>query len=224
MSRNRALPLAVCVMLAAFALRAEDLKPTPTPRPKTARKLGGGSFGVPTTPTPAAGPGRGSLADVVRKTQESVAGRDEPRARGIVITNESLLRSERTPTGPSITMTGAAARPVVVVPATPAPVAEYKDGSGRTESDWRDRAATARARVEDAKASVETARAEARRLENDFYAWSDGNYRERVIRPAWDQARERVKSLEAEATAASKALEDLEEEARKSGTPPGWLR
>lgn len=224
MSRTRALPLAASVLIAAFALRAEDPKPTPTPRPKTARKLGGGSFGVPTSPTPAAGPGGGSLADIVRKTQESASGRDEPRRGGIVITNESLLRTERSTSGPSITITGTAPKTAAGAIATPAPVADYRDGSGRTESDWRDRAATARARAEESKTAVETARAEARRLENDFYAWSDGNYRERVIRPAWDQARERVKSLEAEATAAGKALDDLEEEARKSGAPPGWLR
>lgn len=67
-------------------------------------------------------------------------------------------------------------------------------------------------------------KAEVRRLENDFYAWSDGSYRERVIRPAWDQARERLKSLGSLLKRPRGAVEGLEEEARKSGTPPGWLR
>ncbi|MCL4806424.1 MAG: hypothetical protein KJ062_01300 [Thermoanaerobaculia bacterium] len=74
------------------------------------------------------------------------------------------------------------------------------------------------------QAELATAQDEARRLENDFYAWSDGNYRERVIRPAWDQARERVKLLEEEVVKAREDLESLEDDARKSGTPPGWLR
>ena len=224
MSGKRTLAVTASLFIAAFVLRAESPAPTPTPRAKETRKLGGGRFGVPATPTPDAGRGSGSLADVVRKTQDSAPGKDERRGRGIVITNESLRRSERTPSGPSITITGTAAKPASGEVATPAPVSEYKDGSGRTEADWRERAATARARVEDTKSAVDTARAEARRLENDFYAWSDGNYRERVIRPAWDQARGRVKSLESEAAEAAKALEDLEEDARKSGTPPGWLR
>jgi hypothetical protein len=101
---------------------------------------------------------------------------------------------------------------------------EYRDASGRTESDWRKRALIARERIERADAGLSEARENAKRLENDFYAWSDGNYRERVIRPAWDQAKEKLQLLEAEAEAARTGLADLEEEARKSGTPPGWLR
>ena len=82
----------------------------------------------------------------------------------------------------------------------------------------------ARERIERADAGLSAARENAKRLENDFYAWSDGNYRERVIRPAWDQAKEKLRLLEAEAEAARTGLAELEEEARKSGTPPGWLR
>jgi hypothetical protein len=45
-----------------------------------------------------------------------------------------------------------------------------------------------------------------------------------VIRPAWDQAKERVQTSEDEVEKARAAFADLEEDARKSGTPPGWLR
>ncbi len=97
--------------------------------------------------------------------------------------------------------------------------------SGRTEADWQKRATIARERIERADAGPRLPlRENAKRLENDFYAWSDGNYRERVIRPAWDQAKEKLRLLEIEADAARAGLADLEEEARKSGTPPGWLR
>lgn len=117
---------------------------------------------------------------------------------------------------------------MVKVPPTAAPTSialpEYRDASGRTEADWRTRAARARDRIERTDAELAAAQAEVRRLENDFYAWSDGNYRERVIRPAWDQAKERMKALEAESENARAAMADLEEEARKSGAPPGWLR
>jgi len=145
-----------------------------------------------------------------------------------VITNESLGKPPAPSTGTSITITGRpGGKPVVRTPVpTPMPVEipEYRDASGRTEADWKERAATVRARVETADTALTAAQAEARRLENDFYAWSDGNYRERVIRPAWDQAREKVRLLQLEAEAAKAALSDLEEEARRSGTPPGWLR
>jgi hypothetical protein len=101
---------------------------------------------------------------------------------------------------------------------------EYRDASGRTESDWQRRAKIARERIALADEGLSKARENSKRLENDFYAWSDGNYRERVIRPAWDQAKEKLRLLETEAEAARAGLAELEEEARKSGTPPGWLR
>ena len=225
--RSSLLSIVVLFLLASSQLRGADATPTPTPRPKPARKLGGGAFGTSAAPTPAAAAGGGSLADVVKKAQDEAPAPPGRRGRGLVITNESLRRSEPSSSEPALTIVGtptskpgARATPTP----TPAPIPDYRDASGRTEADWRQRAAEAREREERAKADVETARAEVRRLENDFYAWSDGNYRERVIRPAWDQAKERLKTLEAEVGAAREALDTLEEEARKSGTPPGWLR
>lgn len=217
----------LALFLGTPGLRAAST-PTPTPKGKPTRKLGGGSFGVPPAATPTHRPkDGGSLADVVRKTQDDAETGTRP-SRGIVITNESLGKPAAPSAGTSITITGRpGGKPVVRTPApTPAPaeIPEYRDASGRTEAEWKERAAIARARAEKADADVTTAQAEARRLENDFYAWSDGNYRERVIRPAWDQAREKVRLLELEAEAARAALSDLEEEARRSGTPPGWLR
>lgn len=232
--KRRPLPMLVLVaviLLATpgFSLGAEPTQ-TPTPRPKATRKLGGGSFGAPPALTPTPGETRaGSVSDVVRKTQDEVSASGQRRSKGIVITNESLRKTEPTPSGASISITGkAGSKPVVKVPATPTPgpeaAPEYRDASGRTEADWRERAAAARELVDQTSAALTAAQAEVRRLENDFYAWSDGNYRERVIRPAWDQAKERAQNLEAEAEKARTALADLEDEARKSGTPPGWLR
>lgn len=211
-------------------------KPSPTPTPTPAakkRKLSGGSFGVPPAPTPAGGANTESLATAARKAQEEPATSGSGSTRKIVITNETLGKSEPTPGGTSITISGGAgSKPVVKVPPTPVPAAPdaspaptvYRDASGRTEAEWRERASAVREKVESTQAALDAANAEARRLENDFYAWSDGNYRERVIRPAWDQAKEQVKGLEEELDKAKAAVADLEEEARKSGTPPGWLR
>jgi hypothetical protein len=223
--------LFVILLVLTGAAPAAGEEPTPTPRPKVKRKLGGGSFGQPpaTTPTPAP-KGTGSLADVVRKTQDELAPPSQRKSRGIVITNETLRKPERAD-GPSASISiigSAGAKPSIKTPPTPAPgtdlVPEYKDATGKTESEWRARASDVRSRAEETEASVTAAQAEVRRLENDFYAWSDGNYRERVIRPAWDQAKENLKRLESELENARGELVSLEDEARKSGTPPGWLR
>jgi hypothetical protein len=229
---------AIAALVLGAPVLLADEKPTPTATPgttaspaaRTTRKLGGGRFGQPpaTTPTVGAG-GGGSLADVARKAQEDESDAARKPSRKIVITNESLRRTEPTPAGGSVSITGSAdSKPVVRLPPRPTPTVgplpDYRDASGRTEAEWRDRAAAVKERVVQAEADLASAHEEARRLENDFYAWSDGNYRERVIRPAWDQAKERVKLLEDEVVKAREGLYDLSEEARKSGTPPGWLR
>ena len=232
--RDRMLVAFVPIVLTVVTARAlpagAEPPPTPTVRPRTSKKLGGGSFGGPPGPTPTAGAASaGSLADVVRKTQEETQATGEKRSRGLVITNESLRQPAATPSSASVTIVGkAGSKPVVKGPAKPTPppeaVPEYRDASGRTEADWKRLVAVARETADRTSAELAAAQAEVRRLENDFYAWSDGNYREQVIRPAWDQAKEKARLLEVEAGKARAAMADLEEEARKSGTPPGWLR
>lgn len=222
--------LAILASALLVSLVVAGAEPTPTPSGKPARKLGGGSFGVPPATSPTARAARtNTLAGAAGKTQvdESAGGQKSPR--GIVITNESLKSGSATPTPASISITGSAkTKPRVKVPPTPTVgpivIPEYRDASGRTEADWRRLATIARERIERAETGLAVVLEESKRLENDFYAWSDGNYRERVIRPAWDQAKEKLRLLELEADAARAGLGELEEEARKSGTPPGWLR
>ena len=215
-------------LIAPLGQAAEE--PTPTPQGKPARKLGGGSFGLLLGPTPTGGaPKSGSPADAARKAQEDQSASAQRPSHGVVITNESLRKGAPTPAGAAITIQGSAkAKPNTKALPTPTPVPavipEYRDSSGRTEADWRKRATIARERIERADAGLAAAQDNVKRLENDFYAWSDGNYRERVIRPAWDQAKEKLHHLQTESEAARAELEALEEEARKSGTPPGWLR
>ncbi len=231
MKRSFTASLALLALLLGAPARlatAADTQPTPTPgaASKGKKKLGGGSFGTPPRPTPTPGAGSGSLADVARKAQEEEAA--APRGgRRIVITNESLRRTEPAQGSSTITITGTADKKPVArtrPTAVPTELPEYRDASGRTEAEWRARAEEVRSRADEAEAAAAAARSEVRRLENDFYAWSDGNYRERVIRPAWDQAKQKLKDLETAADEARSAVDGLEEEARKSGTPPGWLR
>jgi hypothetical protein len=106
---------------------------------------------------------------------------------------------------------------------TPAPAA---DGSltGGTEAEWRETARRARKRVEDDKLHVEELTAAARKLENDFYAWDDGQYRDRVIKPSWDRTRAELDQARLELSEAERDLADLPEKARKAGAYPGWIR
>src|SRR5262249_30219093 len=109
------------------------------------------------------------------------------------------------------------------LPTPPANVV-LKDNNGKTEQEWRDRAASLRAGAAESRERVAKLESESKRLENDFYAWSDGNYRDSVIKPSWDRAREDLKQARAALDEAEASLANLGEEARKAGAPPGWIR
>ena len=121
-------------------------------------------------------------------------------------------------------------------PSTPPVAAPVLDPSGAftapavpgdgapTETEWRGIADAARKRVVDGKAKVAELDATTRKLENDFYSWDDGQYRDRVIKPSWDSSRQQLEQAKADLVAAEKDLADLPERARRAGAFPGWIR
>ena len=214
-------------------LAAPEPTPTPTPRPKLS-----GGFGRPRVTPVATATASGaevgqSLADVVRATQ----GREvaAPEKSGITIDNKSLVKdtgkgrlttssmASPKPPAPSPTPPGAphtAANGGTANP--PAPDAPAAEASG--EAEWRETARKERKQVEDAKTRVAELNATSRKLENDFYAWDDGQYRDRVIKPAWDRAKQELEQAKLDLEAAEKQLADLPERARRAGAQPGWIR
>jgi predicted RNase H-like nuclease (RuvC/YqgF family) len=83
---------------------------------------------------------------------------------------------------------------------------------------------SARTRVEELRERVRRFELESKKLENDFYSWDDGQYRDGVIKPAWDQKREELETSRRELEQAEKELAELPETAHKAGALPGWLR
>lgn len=197
----------------------EPTPPTPTPEPHR----------PPLAPRPTTTPirtGGGSLADVVRRSQEGRTPTAGARSLG-VIDNQSLKHPGASPAKPTPPAGGRAARPASgnAPPASGAlPPYVATDNAGRTEEMWRARAREARSRLARAEDDVRRLEGDSKRLENDFYAWSDGNYRDRVIKPAWDKSREDLRKARTDLDSAAAAVTGLEEEARKAGAPPGWLR
>jgi BMFP domain-containing protein YqiC len=190
-----------------------DLTPTPSPAPRTAAE-------TPGTAAQPIGTGSGSLADIAKKQKEKREQEGKRPSLG-VISNQTLKK------GAAAEASGkgdAKGKPTPTATPGAVPVPEFRDLKGRSEAEWRRMMATARGRVKATEARVASLESETKKLENDFYAWSDGNYRDRVIRPAWDQAREELGKARKELDAARAQIADLEEEARKSGAPPGWLR
>jgi mannose-6-phosphate isomerase-like protein (cupin superfamily) len=216
-------------MAAGTAFGATGPTPTPTPRPRLS-----GGFGRTPAPSTGAASGDGqSMADVVK-----AAGAPKPDQKGVAITNDSLVKDTKkgrvstaapAKSGPTPRPAAAAAGssaqpgPATAAAATPPPTAV---GSPNTadEAMWKDRAHRAHQRVEDLKAQVAALDTESKRLENEFYRWDDGQYRDRVIKPQWDKAREDLETSKRQLTAAEAELADLPEQARKAGALPGWLR
>lgn len=94
----------------------------------------------------------------------------------------------------------------------------------QTEEYWRGRKQEADSRVRDAQSRVEQLQSEINTLTQAFYAEGDGV----AQRPLIETERiERIKELEAakqELENARAASEGLEDEARRAGALPGWLR
>ncbi len=197
---------------------------TPTPRPK----LSGGFGRSPATPVAAEGLATGtgsgtgqSLADAVRAASEAKQRKEQKSS--VSITNQNLITD---PSKGRLT-TASPRTPVAPAPVAPARTGPLLSGPASTEAgeaEWRERMRSARKRVEELKEHVPQLEAESRKLENDFYAWDDGQYRDGVIKPAWDKKKGELEAAKKQLAEAEKELAELPEKARKAGALPGWLR
>lgn len=184
------------------AMSPAPAPPTPTPEPRLT-----GGFGK--TPVPSQ-PRRREVEKkkAVRITNDSLVTEAD---KGKVSTSD--VRPAATPEP-----TAKAGAPAEAAAAPPAPSAEDR------EAYWRGEGRRLRELVANLKESIARLEEDTRRLESDFYSWDDGSYRDRVIKPAWDKAREELTTARRELPAAEKDLADLPDRARRAGALPGWLR
>jgi hypothetical protein len=209
--------LGIATLLAAAILgAATDPAPPPPEAPAEKPRLGGGFKGQPVTP--------GAKAPAPQKTKPAPAGTRKPAAR-ITIDN-SMVKKNAAPSGDQKSPGGAPPAAASPQPPPPPPVEMPRvlDLNGHDEAYWRARAAQARDGVRKATSDLAAAEAEEKREENDFYAWDDGQYRDNVIKPAWDKAREEAARARQDLEAAQKQLDALEDDARRAGAYPGWIR
>jgi hypothetical protein len=198
---------------------ASATSPTPSP---TSSVLSGGK-----TELPGAGRG-GSLADVVKLSKEN--RKEQPPKKSLGTITNDTLRKGATPTPaagkgtPAKSTSGKPVRGATAPTPTPGPPDVARDDKGRSEADWRALVGHQKALVTDGEARVREIETRTKQLENDFYAMSDGNRRDAVVKPAWDRAREELTKARQELEDARRVVDDLSEDARRSNAPPGWLR
>jgi len=166
-----------------------------------------------------------TLGDVAKREE---ARRKQVKAPGKVYTNEDL-RGDAGTAAPA--PASQATTPNAAQPGAPAAGAAPKDSDKepaaddpkKTEAYWKDRVAKARADLDRAKTFADALQSRINALTTDFAARSDpaqrgqiGNDRQKALAEL-----DRVKK---EIEADTKAIADIQEEARKAGIPAGWVR
>lgn len=153
-----------------------------------------------------------SLGEVAARTNK-----DRKGTPAKVYTNDDLSEAH---SGPEKLAAPVSAAPAAAASAAPAP-APTMDPADR----WRRDAKARRDAVTRAEAKVAAiqAKIDALMLDRDPVNVMDPN-RMQTLEAVKAKALQDLETAKAELSQARQALEDLEEDARKNGVPPGWLR
>jgi len=161
------------------------------------------------------------LAEVAKKEAERRKGIKEAKK---VLTNDDLPESARKPKGAPAEGAPAGA------PAAQAPAADQKaqpaaadSGSQKDEKYWRSRMTQAQESLRRNEAFLEALQSRVNGLTTDFVN-RDDPYQRQKIGEDRQKALNEMERVKAEIELGKKQLDDIQEEARKAGVPPGWLR
>jgi hypothetical protein len=161
-----------------------------------------------------------SLADVARRED---ARRKQVKKPSRVLTNKDLRQSETPPPPPAIPPP-AEAQPSKPEGGAPAE-AEVSDEEKRQkdEQTWRQRSTDAHQALERSQMYLDALQSKINALWADFTARDDPAQRGK-IQTERQKALGEFERVKTEIEANRKAIDDLEEEARRAGVPAGWLR
>ena len=165
--------------------------------------------------------GAQSLGDVARKEEQR---RKDIRKHAKVYTNKDLGQVEPAPApaaAPVAAAPGEASAEDKKADGPAAPTDEEKRAADREQ--WRARMAQARTELDRSKMFAEALQTRANSLWADFTARDDPAQRS-VIEAERKKTLAELDRVKTEIEARTKAIADLEEEARRAGVPPGWVR
>jgi hypothetical protein len=170
-----------------------------------------------------------SLGEIARLEAER---RSSITKRGKLYTNESL-RPEPEPAPGSSPPAQSLPPPSGKLPAAAAPAVPAPEGPGqgappgaadpKSERYWRGRIAAARDGLARAQTFAEALQSRINALDTDFVNRDDPAQRE-VIAADRQKAIAELERVRGEIIGYQKSIGDIQEEARRSGVPPGWLR
>lgn len=166
------------------------------------------------------------LGDVARKEQER--RKAQPEA-GKVYTNKDLPKSAQKPAETAAPAPAAAPEPSSAIPAEGQPAAGEKPAADAAkapptgEAFWKQRMANARDELRRKEMFAQALQTRVNSLTSDELRRSDPVQKSRLAGERKDAVAELAK-VKQEIEAGKKQITDIEEEARKAGVPPGWLR
>jgi hypothetical protein len=156
-----------------------------------------------------------SLAEVARK---EAARRKEVKTDAKVYTNQDLGPDAVKPAAPAPAKTEPAATPATETPAKTDEPKDVKD-----EKYWRDRMTAAREGLARAEVMQAALQSRLNALQTDFVN-RDDPAQKAVIAQDTQKAKDAMAQTQADIDKFKKEITDIQEEARKAGVPPGWLR
>jgi hypothetical protein len=163
------------------------------------------------------------LAAVAKKEEER---RKSVKAAGKVYTNENLkddITASSVPP-PASTNGSPAAPPSSQVPSVNLPAGEVEaSGEKKDEAYWRGRIGAARSALERTKIFADALQSRLNALATDIVNRDDPAQRAQLEMER-QRALAEMDRVKKEMSEQEKAIADIEEEARKAGVPPGWLR
>jgi type IV secretory pathway VirB10-like protein len=165
------------------------------------------------------------LAALAKKEEE----RRKTVKSGKVYTNSDLKPDTLPPLPPAAAANaspptpGAPAPPSTQVPAISVPAGKPEGEKPKDEAYWRTRITAARSALERSRMFADALQSRINALATDFVNRDDPAQRAQ-IESERKRALAELERVRKEMTDQTSAISDIEEEARKSGVPPGWLR
>jgi hypothetical protein len=159
-----------------------------------------------------------SLADVAKKEEERRKGLKEP---GKTYTN-SDLKTVPPATATTSTPPGDAAKPAAEVDKEKKDPSKDKDGS-KDKDYWAGRMKELRSQLDRDQTYADALQSRINQLTTDFVGRDDPAQRAVIARDK-QKAIDELNRLKQQIVDDKKAISDLEDEARRAGVPPGWLR
>jgi membrane-associated HD superfamily phosphohydrolase len=178
-----------------------------------------------------------SLGDVAKKEEQR---RKTVKSAGKVYTNDELKR-DPTPSVPASASTGTTSTPSASSTPAPAPASSgnnadkddsaNKGGSANKDSSadksdektWRKRITNARESLQRSQAFADALQSQLNALSTDFVNRDDPIQRQQIAKQR-DGVVAELDRVKKEVAAQTKAISDIQEEARRANVPAGWVR